>query len=178
MPRTSPPRVRRGFLVVGGFVAVAFAAWTVGDELRESGLGNDRVVRAAAPPTEVTIKFVSAPPGATVRIYGQTEALGVTPFVQSFRRGGQAVMVEFDKPGYVPISEVVTLGADDALAATLTPLAVPPPPPLASPLPSTGEPPARQAAQKPERPRRGGGKPVSPPNPTLDRNGTLDIFKK
>ncbi len=157
------------------------------------------VVRRAAGPAEVAprssyaevkLRFVSAPPGATVRQRGVREPLGVTPFTWRARRGEDAMTFELSKPGFAPVTEVVIPVADDAIAVVLVPLsaapataggapAAPPPPPAdlapeSVPIVTPPRPPGRT-----DRPR---GVPPArrPPAPSadrsLDRDATLDVF--
>jgi len=134
---------------------------------------------SAVQPREIKIKFVSAPPGATVRMIGSDEQLGVTPFTHSFPHSPHVVTFEFVKPGFATVTQDITLAADDALAAALTP-AEPPSPPLpaaAPPSPPVTPPPAA----KPDVPRRPApARRPPPPSPErpVDRNGTLDVFKR
>jgi hypothetical protein len=172
-PAPAAPGSRRA-LWIGGLAVVVAAAFVI-YELRGEG---DAVVVPAAPPAaavaEVKIKFVSAPPGATVRLVDAAGgALGVTPFTQSFPRSARSLRIEFSKPGFTTIVEDLALVADDALAAALAPLASDPPAP---PLPTVAPvPPTPVPARRPVPIKR-----TSPPEPErpVDRNGTLDVFKR
>ena len=172
-PAPAAPGSRRT-LWIGGLAVVVAAAFVL-YELRGDG---DAMVAPAAPPAaalaEVKIKFVSAPPGATVRLVDAAGApLGVTPFTQSFPRSARSLRIEFSKPGFTTIVEDLALVADDALAAALAPLASDPPaPPLPTVAPAS---PTPVPARRPVPIKR-----ASPPEAErpVDRNGTLDVFKR
>jgi serine/threonine protein kinase len=163
--------------VVGAFVGAA-VVWFALDRGWPSPSG------ATSPPAraaEVQIKFVSAPPGATVRLVGANEPLGVTPFARRFPRGERAMTVEFAKPGFATLTQDITLAGDDAIATALTPLVAAPPPPAAASPPSA---PGAALPVQPNHPepihKRAPAKRTPPPpsERPLDRNGTLDVFEK
>ena len=166
-PAAAPARSRRLLLI--GALAVVTAAGFVVRELREPVA--PAVVAPAlapgAPVAEIKIKFVSAPSGATVRLVSTGELLGITPFTQSFPRSDRAARFEFSRAGFVTVVQDLALVTDDALAATLAPLA---PQPTAAVAP-TPDPP-RPRAVPPKR-----APPPAPERP-VDRNGTLDVFKQ
>jgi hypothetical protein len=173
---TASARARRSRMVVGA-LGVALAAVIGLFELRR-----DRVAppAPAAPASEIKIKFVSAPPGAMVRMIGTGETLGVTPFTRSFARSDRSVTFEFAKSGFAAVTQDITLATDDAVAATLAqevgaPPREPRPPAAAAP------PPAPPTAAKQDRPRGVVPARPSPPPPSdrpVDRNATIDVFQR
>ena len=177
------PAVSRRTLILGGAVVIAIGI-TIAliAAIMSHGGTPVPVVNPPEPaivepprPSEVRIKFVSAPLGATVRIAGTNEALGVTPFSKSFPRGNLSLAFQFEKAGFTTVSETITLEHDDALAASLVaepvgePVAVRPEPvaePVAvRPEPAVGKPPVKPAI-----------KTDTPAAKPLDRNGTMDVF--
>jgi hypothetical protein len=127
-------------------------------------------------PSEVKIKFASAPAGAEVRLVGTTELLGVTPFTRSFPRGARTASFEFVKPGFATVTQEIGLAVDDAFAVALAPVAEPPvAPPVPAVLPAPAPTPKRNRphgtiSAKPSAPRAS--------DQPLDRNGTIDVFKR
>jgi len=172
-PAPTPTRSRRTLWI--GALAVVAAAGLVARELREpvgpAVAPSPLAVAPQAPAAqlaEIRIKFVSAPSGATVRLVATGETLGITPFTQSFPRSDHSARFEFSRVGFATVVQDLTLVTDDALAATLAPIAaVAPTPAPAAPIP---DPPRKAVSAK--RP--------SPPAPDrpVDRNGTLDVFKQ
>jgi len=155
-----------------GALAAAIAGAFVVHELHPEGApapAGATPIRAAAPvePTagaEIKIKFVSAPSGAAVHRLDTGELLGTTPFTRSFPRSDVTARFEFALAGFAPAAQDLALSADDAIAAALTPVAPTP---------------AAAAAAAPEPPRRPSPSPARRPPPTpVDRNGTLDVFKR
>jgi hypothetical protein len=157
--------VRR--IVVGGGLAVALAGVFV---VLELGRAFDAAPASVEQPPTVKIKFVSAPPGAEVRLAGTSEVLGITPFARSFPRSERAATFELAKPGFATVTQEIPLAGDDAVAVALTP-AVPGEPPLRP------EAPAAPAASDPDPPP--GVRPathlVSPP---ADRHGRMDVIER
>jgi hypothetical protein len=179
-PGVSPqPAIRRWRRVMlGGAAVVALAGAIVAQRLgRLFGVTPE----AAVQPSEVKIKFVSAPPGAEVRLAGTGELIGVTPFIWSFPHGERAVTVELAKPGFATVTQRIPLAGDDAVAVVLTPAVVVTPAALAPAAPPPAAPPDSPAAPDPDRPhsavpaKRAAPQPLDRP---MDRNGTMDIFKK
>jgi hypothetical protein len=154
-----------------GALAVVIAAGFVVYEARPEG-GSPAAPPAArvTEPAEIRIKFVSAPPGATVRRVDTGKTLGVTPFTQAFPRSDQTARFEFALPGFAPVAQDLALSADDALAAALTAIPEPPAAP-SSPAPAAAA--APEPARKPAAVRH----PAPPTERPVDRNGTLDVFK-
>jgi hypothetical protein len=160
--------------VLGGAVVVALAGVTVAFDL---GRPLDATLAPAAQPSEVKIKFVSAPPGAEVRRAGTSEPLGVTPFTRSFPRSERAATFELAKPGFTTVTQDISLAGDDAVAVALTPVSAPAPsvPALRA------APPAPPAAPRSDRPHNAvPAKPTAQPpsDRPPDRNGTMDVFKR
>jgi serine/threonine-protein kinase len=165
-------RSRRTAWLVGGLCALVAAA------AMAFALDQDSEGALPVAPREVRIKFVSAPPGATVRIAGSPEPLGITPFSGSFPRSERSVTFELTLPGFIAIAQDMTLANDDALAAALTPM-----PAAASELPSAlpGAPPPAPPPGAPDKSDRRRTVPIkraAPPLRPIDRNGTLDVFKR
>jgi hypothetical protein len=191
---------RRGIAIVGVLSVIALAVGYL--ELRRDLVGQP----PAAHPAQIRVKFVSAPSGATVRVRGSGEVLGVTPFTWTVAASDQPAIVEFAKPGFALQTQILALVGDDAVAVALAPetpaapapSAEPPPLPAVAPAPGADAAPAppgpaaptapihskpersrppRRPAAAPERPADEGREPTSKP-PGLDRNGTLDVFKR
>jgi hypothetical protein len=169
--------------VLGGAAIVILAVMVVAQML---GRLFDGTPAAVVQPSEVKIKFVSAPPGAEVRLAGTGELLGVTPFIWSFPRDARAVTVEIAKPGFAAVTQGVTLVGDDAVAVVLTPAVIvtPAAPPLAAPplaVPPLAVPSGSPAGPKSDRPHTAvPAKRTAPPplGQPMDRNGTMDVFKE
>jgi hypothetical protein len=123
---------------------------------------------------EITIKFVSSPPGATVRQVDSNESVGITPFARRFPRDHRMVTFEFARPGFAPVTQDIELAGDDAVAASLTPLAAPAPVVTPPPVPA----PAAPVAPGPVRKHASAKRVAPPPDLPLDRNRTLDVFDK
>jgi eukaryotic-like serine/threonine-protein kinase len=168
---TGSARARRRLVVAGVAVVALAGAILAFARQRQPGA-------PPAPPPEIVIKFVSAPPGAAVRLAGTSEPLGVTPFTRSFPRSDRPASFAFEKPGFAAVTQDVPLRTDDAVAVALTPTimaapagpaaVVPPPVPDPSPKATPERPHNAAPVKHPSRPRS---------DPPLDRNGTLDVFK-
>jgi hypothetical protein len=160
--------------VLGGAVVVALAGVTATFDL---GRPLDATPAPAAEPSEVKIKFVSAPPGAEVRLAGTSDLLGVTPFTRSFPRSERTATFELAKPGFATVTQDIRLAGDDAIAVALTPVSA-----IAPALPLfPAAPPAPPAAPKPDRPHNAVPAKRTEPPPSdrpPDRNGTMDVFKR
>ena len=155
-------------MAVGVVAVVWFALRGDAGPVAPAALTPSAVVQPEARPAEVRIKFVSAPPGATVRIAGTPEDLGITPFTKTFPRGSLSLAFQFSKPGYTTSTETITLQNDDALATSLSlePVAVRPEPPIVNPpRKATGGGTVRTT-------RPDSGSATKP----IDRNGTMDVF--
>jgi len=175
---------------LGGALAVALVGVAVALELHQPF---DAL--PAAESAEVKIKLVSAPPGAEVRLVGTNSLLGVTPLLQTFPRSEHPATVELARPGFATVTQVIPLTGDDAVAVALTPVpAAPPAPAPVAPAPAVpavpaapaaraapAGPPVPRAAPSPERqvPAAPAKRTAPPPSdPPLDRNGTMDVFKR
>jgi len=178
----APPPVRAGRrtfalgAALGMALTVVLAAVFASAMLHRDELPAAAAVPAPALSPQVQIKFVSVPAGATVRIVGAADPLGVTPFRRSFPRDPRAVTVEFSRPGFAPAIQDISLAADDAAIAEL--LALPAAPPRAVEPPAAASAPSAPARSDPPRPRPP-ARPVRPASAdhALDRNGTLDVFE-
>jgi hypothetical protein len=178
---------------LGGAVAIALAGVAVALELHRPF-----DARPAAESAEVKIKLVSAPPGAEVRLVGTNALLGVTPLLQTFPRSEHPATIELARPGFATVTQVIPLTGDDAVAVALTPVpAAPPAPDPVAPAPAApapvpvvpapaapavpAGPPVPRAAPSPDRqvPAAPAKRTAPPPSdPPLDRNGTMDVFKR
>ncbi|HEX3765332.1 MAG TPA: serine/threonine-protein kinase [Kofleriaceae bacterium] len=188
LPAVAPPAprrsgARRAFAIgaaLGAALTVVFASVLASVLLRQDELPAGAMSAPLSP--EVQIKFVSVPDGATVRIVGAADPLGVTPFRRSFPRESRMVTVEFSRPGFAPATQDISLADDDAAVAQLAPLPAAVPDaapgavaqPVAAPAPPAPSAPPRAEPSRPRPPAR----PARPPAPdhALDRNGTLDVF--
>jgi hypothetical protein len=182
-PASAPrPGVAWSRLVVAGALGAGLAAAVAWFALRSGNASPGSATSPPGLPAEIEIKFVSAPPGATVRMAGTAEPLGTTPFSQRFPRNARTVSFEFVRPGFAPVTQDITLASDDALAVALTPTAEPPLPTAEPPLPTaepplpTAEPPLPTAEPVRKRPPAKRPSPPARERP-LDRNGTLDVFE-
>jgi serine/threonine-protein kinase len=165
-----PPRRSRPMLWLGALAVVIAAGFVVYEARPEGGSPAAPPAARVTEPAEIRIKFVSAPPGATVRRVDTGKTLGVTPFTQAFPRSDQTARFEFALPGFAPVAQDLALSADDALAAALTAIPEPPAAP-SSPAPAAAA--APEPARKPAAVRH----PAPPTERPVDRNGTLDVFK-
>jgi len=121
-----------------------------------------------AQPSLIKLRFTSSPPGAEVRIVGELEPLGATPFTATFPRAeGATRTFEFRKDGYTEVREEISLDSDGTFAAALSevprPVAARPqaPRPGNQPKPTSAKRPAKRPAKAPSQ---------------LDRGGTMDVF--
>ncbi|MDB4956024.1 MAG: hypothetical protein JWO36_3593, partial [Myxococcales bacterium] len=132
---------------------------------------------APAPLNEVKIKFVSAPPGATVRIAGTSDPIGITPFTKSFPRSDLSMKFQFEKPGYTSATGDVSLASDDALPVVMTATNVATPSVATQPGVAAQPTAATQPIAKPTaHPPTSATKPAPLAEHPLDRNGTMDVF--
>jgi hypothetical protein len=175
---TAPPPPRRAKRFPTALLAIAGAAaiviGVIGWIALKNGGGGDQVPQASiapvqtpAPqppppqtppePKEVKIKFVSAPPGATVRIAGTHEDVCTTPCAKTFPRGKLAIAFELSKDGFTTATATTNLANDDAIAISLNPAPV-----------------AVSPVAKPATPTKPDPNPAT--GATVDRNGTMDVF--
>lgn len=95
-----------------------------------------------APVRDVTLVFESEPPGAEARLQGRSGLVGITPFVQSFPRSAQPLVIDVKLAGHRPRQLVVVPDEDHTLSVRLQKLGPVP----RGPRPGT---PARSRTQSP-----------------------------
>ncbi len=82
--------------------------------------------RAPAPPAppavpaRVVIHFHSTPSGARVRQVGSESVLGTTPFAYELDRADEVRSFRFDRAGYLPATQAITVASDGDAAVSLT----------------------------------------------------------
>ena len=163
----TPPkrRSRKGLVIASAtaLAAIASAGWYVLPDTGRTPIVMPSVVVPATPqpvlPTpapEVAIQFRSTPSGATVRLTGTNEVLGVTPFAYRFKRESAVRTFQFELAAYMPSTQEVAVSSDGAIAVALAPARLAPARPHATHKRTAASPPVKAH---------------------VDRNSTMKVFE-
>ncbi len=158
LPRRRPlRRVAAAAITLAVIVGAGALAFPSGEPERTEAAE----VAPAAAHERVTLSFTSTPPGASVFLDGNAEALGRTPFDLEVPRAQEPLRFEVRIDGHVPASAQVTPDESQRIQSALAPIAAPP----VQQEPARKERPRRERAQQGE--KGGSGR---------DKTGLIEVF--